>query len=393
MKQAKELLVLGAGNIGRAVVGSMFYNGGYHLTFGDVATALVDTLRNQGRYTVEYVGEVGSTTQTVQGYDVVDMKDSAAVVHAIEATDLVACCVYAGAFADICSRLSEAIRQRKRSSRMLNVLLCVNAMGAPEYFAEALSHALENDRESLRYLHDQTGLCQVLVIRAGIRPSEELRAQDPLTATTTQVGHLYIDKEAFKGHPFDVQDVTFVGNIQALMERKIYTANMTHTMLAFMGWQKGYTLMPQCLADREIRRNGFAAFAESEEALAAQYGFDEADRKHWLENTMKPVDNPNVKDEIARVAANPIEKLAEKDRFAAPARLCEAHGILPFYLARGIAYGYCYDNPDDSQAVELQAEIRAHGIAWAVRKYSGFSEGSRMEQLVLKHYDDIKARE
>lgn len=392
MERNKELFIIGAGNIGRAVVGSMFDAAGYHLICGDVAQELIGTMRRQGSFTVEFVGAGGSATKAIGGYDTVDMADKEAVVRAMDATDLVACCVYATAFDAICDGLAESIRRRRGSGRVLNVLLCVNALGAPEYFADKLAERLAGDDGGLAYLTEKTGLCQVLVIRAAIHPSAELLEKDPLAVTTTELGHLYIDAAAFKGSLPEVKDVSFVENIKALMERKIYTANMLHCMLAFMGWQKGYTLIPECLADREIRHACFAAFDESEDALAAAYGFDAENRKNWLETTMKPVDNANVKDEIQRVAANPIEKLAPDNRFAGPARMSEQLGKLPFYLAKGIAYGYCYGETRDAQAMALQSYIQTNGIQRAVRHFTGFPADSMMEQLILKHYDEIVSR-
>ena len=36
------------------------------------------------------------------------------------------------------------------------------------------------------------------------------------------------------------------------------------------------------------------------------------------------------------------EKLSHDNRFVGPALMCLRHGIVPFYLARGIAYGLVY---------------------------------------------------
>ena len=44
--------------------------------------------------------------------------------------DLIACCVYEGAFQSICQNLKEAIEYRtEQEAAPLNILLCVNAWG------------------------------------------------------------------------------------------------------------------------------------------------------------------------------------------------------------------------------------------------------------------------
>ena len=48
----KRILILGAGSIGRGVIGSVFFEAGYRLTFYDAVPALTQGLARQGRYTV-----------------------------------------------------------------------------------------------------------------------------------------------------------------------------------------------------------------------------------------------------------------------------------------------------------------------------------------------------
>ena len=49
-KQEKELLVIGAGNIGRGVIGGLFYESGYHLYLYDIMAERMEQLKKQGTY-------------------------------------------------------------------------------------------------------------------------------------------------------------------------------------------------------------------------------------------------------------------------------------------------------------------------------------------------------
>ena len=55
-KQKKELLVIGAGNIGRGVIGGLFYESGYHLYLYDIMAERMEQLKKQGTYLIERVG-------------------------------------------------------------------------------------------------------------------------------------------------------------------------------------------------------------------------------------------------------------------------------------------------------------------------------------------------
>ena len=49
----KELLVIGAGNIGRGVIGGLFFESGYHLYIYDIMEERMKQLKEQGTYLIE----------------------------------------------------------------------------------------------------------------------------------------------------------------------------------------------------------------------------------------------------------------------------------------------------------------------------------------------------
>ena len=69
----------------------------------------------------------------------------------------------------------------------------------------------------------------------------------------------------------------------------------------------------------------------------------------------------NIKDAFTRVAADPKTKLSRDNRFVGPALLCMKHHILPFYLAKGIAYGFLYRDESDIASIEITNYVKEHG--------------------------------
>lgn len=249
-KQKKELLVIGAGNIGRGVIGGLFYESGYHLYLYDIMAERMEQLKKQGTYLIERVGAEEKRRVLVKGFDVLDCSDEKDLVLHMEQVDLIACCVYEGAFESIAQNLAQAIKVRSRENAgNFNILLCVNALGAPDFFEKRLGELLKGDEEALAYLKEKTGICQVMVGMAAMPSSKELMEEDPFAVTTKLDGHIGIDAEAFKGEFPEAEQVGKSVKAKAQIYRKVYTGNMKHCMTAFLGKAKGCTYIADTYDD------------------------------------------------------------------------------------------------------------------------------------------------
>lgn len=389
--QDKSILIIGAGNIGRGVIGSLFYQSGYKLVIYDIMAERMKKLAEQGKYLVERVGEDRTERILVDNFEILDSSNTEELVDKIATTDLVACCVYEGAFESICNNISEAIKRRTRAGKgYLNVLLCVNALGAPEYFNKHIENNLIQSTDALNYFRNNVGICQVLVGMAGMPSPKELLAEDPFAVTTRLGGYVGIDGEHFRGDPPVVKSVNMVEKANAQIYRKVYTGNMKHTMTAFMGKAKGYEFISDCNKDPYIQKCVTEAFFEAEEAIQREFNFNSKDRKDWI-NGILNIKNSNLKDPISRVAAKPISKLARNNRFIGPALMCIKHHIVPFYLAKGIAYGFLYRDKGDPESVEITNYVQKEGIEKAIDRYCGLKEEDwLLKELVKKQYEEAK---
>lgn len=389
-KMGKELLVIGAGNIGRGVIGGLFYESGYHLYIYDIMADRMKKLKDQGTYLIERVGANESRRIVVDDFDVLDCSGTSDLIEHLKKIDLAACCVYEGAFRSICESLKDAIVFRSRhNASPLNVLLCVNSLGAPEYFEEKLAEMLENDETALSYLKERTGISQVLVGMAAMPSSDELLKKDEFAVTTKMNGHIGIDEDSFIGQLPQVKQTGGVKKGRAQIFRKVYTGNMKHCMLAFLGKAKGYTFIQDTYDDQWIEDCAFGAFYEADAAVQAEYQFDESDHQKWTDFIVNDPKNRNLRDEISRVAANVKLKLSRENRFVGPALLCIRHHMIPFYLARGIAYGFLYRDESDAGSVEITDYVRENGIEKALETYCGLTdEDWILKELVAAQYEE-----
>ncbi len=386
----KELLVIGAGNIGRGVIGGLFYESGYHLYIYDIMAEKMKKLKQQGTYLIERVGSDSQYRIVVDDFDVLECDDTKDLLEHMKKVDLIACCVYEGAFPSICECLKEAVAYRAvHNDHPMNVLLCVNALGAPDYFEKTLMNALHDNQKARKYLKDKVGICQVMVGMAAMPSSKALLEEDEFAVTTKLDGHIGIDEEPFKGTLPVVKQTNGVSKGKAQIYRKVYTGNMKHCMLAFLGHAKGYSYIRDTYDDEWIEACAYGAFYEAEEAIQAEYDFDENDRKEWIDFIVKAPKNRGLADPFIRVAADLKTKLSRTNRFVGPALLCVKHRIVPYYLAKGIAYGFLYRNDEDAGSVEITDYVKAEGIEKAVIKYCGLTdEDWILRQLILTQYEE-----
>ncbi|HEX2534729.1 MAG TPA: 3-hydroxyacyl-CoA dehydrogenase NAD-binding domain-containing protein, partial [Chitinophagaceae bacterium] len=59
----KEVLIIGAGKIGRGFIAHLFHRSGYAVWLVDASAELVDRLNREKRYRVDLAGEDGDVTE------------------------------------------------------------------------------------------------------------------------------------------------------------------------------------------------------------------------------------------------------------------------------------------------------------------------------------------
>ena len=140
-----NVTIIGAGRTGRGMLGEQFFlEGGYHLTFADCDSALVEGLRSQGFYTVEKIDFIAGTRSVthVDGFDVVDtVRERDAYIGALAASDYVATAVFPSSFDRVAQDLADMARLRRLLGRTSSVavLLGGNYVGLRGYFEAAVS--------------------------------------------------------------------------------------------------------------------------------------------------------------------------------------------------------------------------------------------------------------
>ncbi len=375
MKDNRSIVIWGAGKIGRGFIADLFFNEGYQINFVDQAKSLVENLNSRGEYTViRAVSENNISKLAIDHFKAFTPDQSNQIQESIDSTNIVAICVFPKIYGEVAEQLRAMIlkRREKFASLPLDILLCTNLMHAGPVFKEALYKGLSLEEQE--YFDQFIGIVESLVIR--ICPDLDARTlqKEPLTVLTNGYPVLHVEAAAFRGEIPALKTFKLVQDMRAAETRKIYTYNMCHAVLSYLGAFKGYRLLVDCIADKEIKDVALGALHEVSNALQKEYSFSVIEMQTWIDGVIDQTNNPAVGDTIVRMAADPLRKLSREDRLIGPALLCLRNGIEPINLIHAIGAGFNYFDKDDAAAVTLRQSIITNGIRPTILKVCGLTE-------------------
>jgi mannitol-1-phosphate 5-dehydrogenase len=385
----KMIVIWGAGKIGRGYVAHLFHRAGWRIVLVAKTEEFATQLNHAGRYTILQGKETGSErTVVVDGFRAVWAEDPQAVGEAIEAADIVAVAAYPRSFDSIARQLAPGLLRRlsARASKPLDILMCVNLMDAAPRFHDALFKAVPT--AALDPMSKLVGIVQVLVQCGVVDPVPGILQRDPLLLVSSGDDDMPVDAAAFRGAIPSVAGIQPVTNIVGQNARKLFGGNMSHASLAYLGAQRGYVGLEECVADPEVLDEVFAAIDEATYGLQEEYGFRAEEMTVWNIDLKKRMSVSTPGDTVARVAADPIRKLGRNDRLVGPALLAWRHGLDPVHLVRVIAAALHYRNPNDSSAVNLEKQIGIRGVEAAARDICGLDAGEAgLLELIVRAFE------
>jgi len=395
MKRDKNRLAVqfGAGNIGRGLMGQLFWEGGFETLFVDANASLVEQLNRQGNYPLRLLDAYSRSIRelTIGSFRSLDARDQTAIAEAISRAQVVATAVGVANLDAISPFLAAGIRRRfEHKSGPLDVYLCENMLGAAAMLSSKVISLLDGRVKT--WAEDNIGFVGTCVARivggAGVRSPQD----NPLLVVADAHRDIPYDGNATRAGEPGIEGFHPVSNFKAEVERKIFTHNVGHAGLAYLGYLRGHTYIHETFDDDFVRSVFDGALDETTEALLRRYPAD-LDRREHMEirkDVHVRFSNPLLKDEITRVARDPIRKLGREDRIIGAAELCRSQGVAPDHIATICAAALCYDHPDDSNAVRLQTMIQQHGVQKTLRQVSGVEPSNDFGDTVIARYDRLR---
>jgi mannitol-1-phosphate 5-dehydrogenase len=385
--QTKRIVIWGAGKIGRGFVADLFAEAGYQITFVDASEQLIAQLRDRQHYTVVRAYDAERREDSViRGYDALTTAQAEDVISAVTRADIVAIAVFPKVFDVVAEQLAAALHQRfeAKPDSTMDVLLCTNLPHAAGEFGKALLPRLvARDGQ----VEERVGLVETLVMRiAGDAPEDE-RLRDPLLVWTNGNAEFPVDGSALVGVAPDVAGLRLVEDMRAEEMRKLYTYNTCHAALAYWGAQFGHRLIVDCMADERVMHEVRGVLGECSLALQQEYGFSAVEMEAWVEKVLRQTNNPTLGDTVARFGGDPRRKLRRHDRLTGPFLLAVKHGSAAPFLARAIAAGIHYSEPNDEGASYVRGLVSEEGPGAAIRELCQFTEAEKdLARAVHKAY-------
>jgi len=397
MKKDKSKLAvqLGAGNIGRGLMGQLLLESGFDTLFVDANASLVEQLSRRGSYPLRLLDAYSKSIRelTISGFRSLDTGCDAEIAETIAEARIVATAVGVANLDAISPLLAAGIRRRfERKAGPLDIYLCENMLGAATMLSQKVTDLLDGPTRAWAGSH--VGFVGTSVARivggSGVRSPQD----DPLLVVADAHRDIPYDGKATRAGEPGIEGFHPVSNFTAEVERKIFTHNVGHAGLAYLGYLRGHTYIHETFDDDFVRSVFDGALDETTEALLRRYPADLGRREHMeiRKDVRVRFSNPLLKDAITRVARDPIRKLGRDDRIVGAAELCRSQGVAPDHIATICAAALCYDCPDDPHAVRLQTMIQQQGDAETLRQISGVEPASDFSRQVVAQYHVLRSR-
>ena len=272
----KRAIHFGAGKIGRGFIGALLSQAGYEVCFAEADPQLVDEINRRRGYTVHVTDEICAELR-IAGVSAVRADSGEAVRRLVDA-DLVTTAVGLGVLPRVAPVIAAGLRARKAAgvAAPLNVVACENGVRATSRLKASVYEAL--DAPTAAWAERTVGFADCSVDR--IVPP--VAFPEPLDVAAEAFHEWNVERSAWVGEPPQLSGMHLTDELEAHIERKLFTLNTGHCATAYLGHLKGYVTIAEALADERIFGLVRGAMRQSGEALIRKFGFSEEERKKPL---------------------------------------------------------------------------------------------------------------
>ena len=365
----RTLIIWGAGRIGRGFVADIFNAPGFRTVFVDIDKPLVNALNARKFYTIANATTAGITEKLIQnGFEAVHTSDSVKLAFLFGLDNLLLdIAVHEPKLVEVADMLAPLIEARAMTGKPMDIMMNVN-MARPDVYFIKLMHERLSEPARL-YFDGFVGVTGIFAMCISPLAPEWLKAKDPLALWNNGYHEQAISRPALKCPPPALPRLRLTEDIEREETRKLYTLNMAHALLCYLGLPMG--LKTSSEAVKALKDTLTGALEEASLGLEHEFGFTEAEMEPWRKIIIDLLENPYIEDGLQRLGADTRRKLGASDRLAGPAHLCIKAGGEPVNIMKALKAGFEYEN-DDPGTQEVRQYYKENGLEAAIKKYSGF---------------------
>ena len=372
----KKAIQFGAGNIGRGFIGAVLRKSSYDVLFCDVNKEIIDKINKDKKYKV-FIKDEKLEEEIIDKVSGI-YADDENLLEKISESDVITTAVGVSILPKISKNIADGIKRKisKENRNYLNIIACENAVGATEILKNEVFKFL-NDEEK-EFCEKFIGFVDCSVDR--IVPTNDLDSIDVLAEKFYEWN---LQKDQIVGE-LNIVDANIVENLQAYVERKLFTLNTGHTMCAYLGFLKNYETIYDSINDEFIYENVKEAMIESGEGFIEKYNFNRENHLLYIDKIIKRFKNPHLVDYVLRVGREPMRKLSHNDRFVKPILTAYGYGKKIDKLCLGVASALKFNSPKDESSVKMQELINEKGVLTALEELSGIHQEEILSKIFEK---------
>lgn len=378
----KKAVHFGAGNIGRGFIGALFAQSGYNVVFVDIADSIINKLNEEKQYKVKLATDEQETMTIKNVSGLNNLKQENEVIEAIKEAAFLTTAIGPNILPRIAPLIAKGLAARAEgNSDKLYVIACENQISATDllkgYILEHLDEAAK-DKVLSNVAFLNSAVDRIVPIQNNhdsldvlVEPYHEW-----VVETTEEIPH--------------IEGMKIVPELAPFIERKLFTVNTGHAVIAYFGYLANKATIDQTLADESIYNQVKATLGETGAYLINQYNLDPTEHQKYIDKIIGRFENAHLNDGVTRVGRSPLRKLGHEDRLVRPALQAQKAGLSYTNLAKAIAAALLFDYKEDEDAVTMQTMIQEHGVAYVLKEVSKLDETSELAKEIISHYETLK---
>lgn len=388
----EQVILFGAGNIGRGLIGKILSESGLHVIFVDIQEHIINSIKEKKQYKIEITKINTSNNPTIETSTVYNVdailntpQNTPQIFEAFEHSSLIITAIGSSKLNLIASTIANALVHRFiHNKTSINIIACENKVEASTILKQEIETFLPKNFE---YLNNIGFPCCTVdrIVVASNTPSKD----GIFPVRVEEYFEWGIDKTAFIGNIPDIPQVFFTDTLDAYVERKLFTFNTGHAIIAYLGYIYNHTTIDQAILDKRILEVAYNAMHESSAALVAHWDFDINEQMEYVEKTITRFSNPLLKDKLIRVGRDPLRKLFFNNELITPIMLCMKYQLDHNNLNKGVAAALKFSSKEDKNALKLQQMIKVHGIPYVLEHISGIYD-NELQNSIIDEYNGFE---
>ncbi len=345
-----KLIIFGSGNIGRSLIPEVFYDHHPEIYFIDIDEQKIKLLNSVKKYNINRFGKL----LPVDNYCALNsIKQQDKVLEVIYDADLITTSLGFNNLpkvADLLNKLDDSKFKKTVD------LICFENNVRP---SSELKKMVKSQK---------INFIDAVVDR--IVPSSQ--NPDSLDVYCEPYYNVTLEKNNHMNHDF-YNRCKIVNNLDESIKLKLFLVNGLHFIISVLGYNKGYKTIEETLTDKEIIDKVNKLKDIYLKVLPTMLKNTPLTYiEEFIDNSIKRFKQKELHDENTRIARNFILKMQENNR------------VIPIYIFLSknkleaekefftsiIKELYNYDNPNDSDSVEIQKSIKDIGLVETILKYS-----------------------